>query len=56
MRLSELVGLNLQSFAPDLSSVRVIGKGNKERTIYLNDACLDAYAQYIRIDSVHIAV
>lgn len=44
MRVSELVGLNLTDFQGD--TVRVTGKGNKQRTVYLNDACraaLDAY-------------
>ena len=49
IRLSELVGLNLQSFAPDLSSVRVIGKGNKERVVYLNDAARRAISDYLRV-------
>jgi site-specific recombinase XerD len=49
MRLSELVGLNLQSFVPDLSTVRVIGKGNKERVIYLNDAARHAIEDYLRV-------
>ena len=48
MRLSELVGLNLTSFKPDLSSVTVVGKGNKERVIYLNDAARRAVAEYLR--------
>ena len=49
MRLSELVGLNLQSFAPDLSTVKVLGKGNKERMVYLNAAARDAVAEYLRV-------
>ena len=49
MRLSELVGLNLQSFTPDLVSVKVLGKGNKERVIYLNDAARGAVSDYIKI-------
>jgi len=48
MRLSELVGLNLQSFAPNLESVRVIGKGDKERLIYLNSAAKEACLSYLR--------
>ncbi|MBQ9070244.1 MAG: tyrosine recombinase XerC [Clostridia bacterium] len=56
MRLAELVGLNLQSFSPDLSTVRVIGKGNKERLIYLNDFARSAVKEYlqIRLDSKYI--
>lgn len=49
MRLAELVGLNLQSFDGDLEFVKVIGKGNKERVIYLNDAAKDAVKGYLRI-------
>ncbi len=49
MRLSELVGLNLQSFDSDLEFVKVLGKGNKERIIYLNNAAKDAVKGYLRI-------
>ena len=49
MRLSELVGLNLQSFDPELRSVKVLGKGNKERIIYLNEAARAAVEAYLRI-------
>ncbi len=49
MRLSELVGLNLQSLSSDLSIVRVIGKGNKERIIYLNDLAQRSIADYLQV-------
>lgn len=49
MRLSELCGLNLQSFDPELRSVKVVGKGNKERVIYLNDGAKSAVEAYLRI-------
>ncbi len=49
MRLSELVGLNLDSFASDLTTVKVLGKGNKERIIYLNTAAQTAVKTYLRI-------
>lgn len=44
MRLSELVGINL----PDIreNTLRLLGKGNKERIIYLNEACQKAIAVY----------
>lgn len=45
MRLSELVGLNLGSIRENM--LTVLGKGNKERMIYLNRACLDAIAAYL---------
>jgi len=56
MRLSELVGLNLQSFSKDISTVRVIGKGNKERLIYLNDFASKAVKDYliVRLDPKYI--
>ncbi len=47
MRLSELVGINLSDVDRDLRSLRVLGKGNKERIIYLNDACKDALIPYL---------
>ena len=47
MRLSELVGINLSDIASDLGSLRVTGKGNKERMIYLNGACQRAIAEWI---------
>lgn len=49
MRLSELVGLNLESFDPEITSVRVLGKGSKERIIYLNNAARDAVISYLRL-------
>ena len=48
MRLAELVGLNLNSIRPD-NSVIIIGKGNKERIIYLNDACVHALNRYLQV-------
>lgn len=46
MRLSELVGINITDIRPD-SSLRLLGKGNKERTIYLNSACISAIEDYL---------
>ena len=47
MRLSELVGINLNDVDSNLLSLRVTGKGSKERIIYLNDACRAALGEYI---------
>lgn len=47
MRLSELVGISLGDIDPELRSMRVIGKGSKERMIYLNDACKSAIAEWL---------
>ena len=49
MRLSELVGLNIKDIDFDDNKLNVIGKGNKERTIYLNKACLTAIKAYLNI-------
>lgn len=49
MRLSELCGLNLESFDREITYVKVRGKGNKERIIYLNNAAKDAVISYLRI-------
>jgi len=45
MRLSELRGINIPDIRDD--TLTVIGKGNKERTIYLNPACLRAIAEWL---------
>ena len=50
MRLSELVGINISRIKND--TLTVIGKGDKERTIYLNKACLKAIEAYLRVRPV----
>lgn len=49
MRLSELVGINFKDINFNDCKLSVIGKGNKERTIYLNKACMNAINNYIAI-------
>ena len=51
LRLSELVGINISHIKDDNTLV-VLGKGNKERTIYLNNACLYAIKQYMTVRPV----
>ena len=51
MRLSELVGINLGDIN-DERILRLRGKGNKERTIYLNDACIKAIESYKKVRPV----
>lgn len=46
MRLSELCGIRLDKIKGD--TLTIIGKGNKERTVYLNDACLKAIENYLK--------
>ena len=47
MRLSELTGINLTDISQDFASLRVLGKGNKERIVYLTDACRAALMDYL---------
>lgn len=47
MRLSELVSIDYNDIKTDGSLV-ITGKGNKERTIYLNQACVNAVANYLK--------
>lgn len=54
MRLSELVGINISDIrrthdtdGNEIYSLKVLGKGSKERIVYLNNACVNAYMDYI---------
>lgn len=47
MRLSELCSLNISSIQED--HFRVIGKGNKERIIYITESCMEAIQNYIKV-------
>lgn len=51
MRLSELVSLNYTDIRDD-NTVKITGKGNKERTIYLNETCISAINNYMRVRPV----
>lgn len=47
MRLSELCGIQIDKIRDD--TLTIIGKGNKERTVYLNEACLKALTNYLLV-------
>lgn len=47
LRLSELVNINMYSIRDNI--LTVVGKGDKERSIYLNDACQKALRRYIAV-------
>lgn len=47
LRLSELVGIDINKISGDI--LTVIGKGNKERTVYLNNACIEAINSYLKV-------
>lgn len=47
LRLSELVAINFKDIKGD--SLHVIGKGDKERSVYLNNACQKSLKEYISV-------
>ncbi len=47
LRLSELVNINLKDIRDD--RLTVIGKGDKERSIHLNNACLSSISSYMEV-------
>lgn len=48
MRLAELVSIDYNDIRSD-NTLTITGKGNKERTVYLNNACIDAIAAYMKV-------
>jgi len=58
MRLSELVRINLKDIRStkdfdgnEIYTLKVLGKGSKERLVYLNSACVSAYLDYVAPDN-----
>lgn len=49
LRISELIGLNIKDIQGD--QLRVLGKGNKERIVFLNDACQQAIENWLDVRS-----
>ena len=47
MRLAELITMNMGDFRDD--TIRITGKGNKQRLVYLNNACQDALDHYFKV-------
>lgn len=54
MRLSELCGIDLRDLDDSLRSLRVFGKGAKERIIYLNSACKEALSEYLKVRNLNL--
>lgn len=48
LRLSELISINISDIR-DNNTLVITGKGNKERVVYLNNACLIAIESYMRV-------
>lgn len=51
LRVSEMAGLNYTDIRND-NTMRVVGKGNKERVVYLNSACIAAINDYMKVRPV----
>ncbi len=49
MRLAELVNIDEKDIDFSENKLNVIGKGNKERTIYLNSSCVKALKNYLAV-------
>ena len=49
LRLSELVGLNLTDIKLDEKTIKIRGKGDKERILYLNDATIESIEEYLKV-------
>ena len=54
LRISELIGLNKTDVRGD--QLRVLGKGNKERILYLNDSCIASINEYLAVRSDQQAI
>ena len=48
MRVSELCNIDLKDFKLKDGSLKLLGKGNKERVVYMNTACVEAVENYIK--------
>ena len=51
MRLAELVSMDYTDIRSD-NTVQITGKGSKKRIVYLNDACMNAYREYMKVRPV----
>ena len=49
MRLSELVGIDINDISFEEMRMRVLGKGNKERYVFLNKSCISAINAYLAV-------
>lgn len=49
MRLSELININIKDIDFLENRMKIMGKGNKERMVYLNNACISALKNYLEI-------
>ena len=52
LRLAELCALNISDINFTNKTMLITGKGNKQRLLYLNDACIDALMDYLNVRPV----
>lgn len=52
MRLSELININIYNIDFNNKTIRIIGKGNKERIFYLTDKCIKEIENYLQTRNV----
>jgi integrase/recombinase XerC len=55
IRVSELVGLDLSDIDYERSTIRVIGKGNRERVVPLGAPAIRAMDQYLKLGRIYLA-
>ncbi len=48
-RRSEVIGVDLADYNPDTGQIKILGKGNKERTNYLENGAYDAMADWLMV-------
>lgn len=51
LRISEVRGINISDLRldPEESFLRIVGKGRKERQVYLNEACIESIKDYLNV-------
>ncbi len=49
LRLSELVNINISDIKLDEQTIKITGKGNRQRIIYLNEATNEAIEEYLKV-------
>ncbi len=56
IRLSELINIRLNDINFNNNSIKIIGKGNKERTVYFNNVCKQKIEKYLTIRNNNIKI
>ncbi len=51
LRVSELIGINISDIKFDEQTLRILGNGNRERIIFLNEATKEAITEYMKVRS-----